>query len=411
MDNYKGIYANNNDSDNHRTYEAGAHFKYKDLVRELNYLLQTNPSYKSDNATTNIIYIKKTSSQRPHTKSQQHNYRNNNNIPPSNQSRNIQPLIQSLTQKLSEIVNSNQNKLFTTKNEDEIHNINAIPNNIYNQNNNPSNTNNNNNSNIINNIIVKPNINIALINKNDKQKSRNTNIASNSTSSNNNNFISANTFYYGQRNNNIGNTYSNDTNGTHLRNNSNSLFNKKYSSLQEKITQMKIKTKIELEKLNKNITNSLYINNKSNSNNSAVNIKNMHCGNSSYNNIKEHNLSGGINSGIANKSRGVIDIANVQALSRNNRVCQLGLGGLSVGVGSSNSNSNNNVSSNNRTYGGGFVMKKSLPRNISGNKVDLGSNYYYNSRNNMNIGLNINANSHSSVGGNGLYKGKTYFHS
>ena len=409
MDNYKGIYANNNDSDNHRTYEAGAHFKYKDLVRELNYLLQTNPSYKSDNATTNIIYIKKTSSQRPHTKSQQHNYRNNNNIPPSNQSRNIQPLIQSLTQKLSEIVNSNQNKLFTTKNEDEIHNINAIPNNIYNQNNNPSNTNNNNNSNIINNIIVKPNINIALINKNDKQKSRNTNIASNSTSSNNNNFISANTFYYGQRNNNIGNTYSNDTNGTHLRNNSNSLFNKKYSSLQEKITQMKIKTKIELEKLNKNITNSLYINNKSNSNNSAVNIKNMHCGNSSYNNIKEHNISGGINSGIANKSRGVIDIANVQALSRNNRVCQLGLGGLSVGVGSSNSN--NNVSSNNRTYGGGFVMKKSLPRNISGNKVDLGSNYYYNSRNNMNIGLNINANSHSSVGGNGLYKGKTYFHS
>ena len=387
MDNYKGIYANNNDSDNHRTYEAGAHFKYKDLVRELNYLLQTNPSYKSDNATTNIIYIKKTSSQRPHTKSQQHNYRNNNNIPPSNQSRNIQPLIQSLTQKLSEIVNSNQNKLFTTKNEDEIHNINAIPNNIYNQNNNPSNTNNNNNSNIINNIIVKPNINIALINKNDKQKSRNTNIASNSTSSNNNNFISANTFYYGQRNNNIGNTYSNDTNGTHLRNNSNSLFNKKYSSLQEKITQMKIKTKIELEKLNKNITNSLYINNKSNSNNSAVNIKNMHCGNSSYNNIKEHNISGGINSGIANKSRGVIDIANVQALSRNNRVCQLGLGGLSVGVGSSNSN--NNVSSNNRTYGGGFVMKKSLPRNISGNKVDLGSNYYYNSRNNMNIGLNI----------------------
>ena len=134
MDNYKGIYANNNDSDNHRTYEAGAHFKYKDLVRELNYLLQTNPSYKSDNATSNIIYIKKTSSQRPHTKSQQHNYRNNNNIPPSNQSRNIQPLIQSLTQKLSEIVNSNQNKLFTTKNEDEIHNINAVSNNNCNYN-------------------------------------------------------------------------------------------------------------------------------------------------------------------------------------------------------------------------------------------------------------------------------------
>jgi hypothetical protein len=172
---------------------------------------------------------------------------------------------------------------------------------------------------------------------------------------------------------------------------------------------MKIKTKTELEKLNKNITNSLYINNQSNSNNSAVNIKNMHCGNSSYNNIKEHNISGGFNSGIANKSRGVIDIANVQALSRNNRVCQLGLGGLSVGVGSSNSN--NNACSNNRTYGGGFVMKKSLPRNISGNKIDLGSNYYYNSRNNMNIGLNINTNNHSSVGGNGLYKGRTYFHS
>lgn len=409
MDNYKGIYANNNDSDNHRTYEAGAHFKYKDLVRELNYLLQTNPSYKSDSAGTNIIYIKKTSTQRPHTKSQQHNYRNNNssgNAQPSNQSRNIQPLIQSLTQKLSEIVNSNQNKLFTTKNEDEMHNINPIPSNNCNHNNNTTSASNNNNSNIINNIIVKPNINIALINRNDKQKSRNMNMPSSSTSGNN--FISANTFYYGQRNNNnssnIGNTYSSDTNGTHLRNNSNSLFNKKYSSLQEKITQMKIKTKIELEKLNKNITNSLYINNKSNSNNSAVNIKNMHCGNSSYNNIKEHNISAGINSGVANKSRGVIDIANVQALSRNNRVCQLGLGGLSVGVGAAGNNGN--ASCNNRTYGGGFVMKKSLPRNISGNKVDMASNYYYNSRNNVNIGLNIN-----SVSGNGLYKGRTYFHS
>lgn len=296
MDNYKGIYANNNDKQL-RYYEGGAHFRYSDLFKRLK-LLKSEMQTDIEETPTRFV--------EEHQK------------PP--QSRNIKPLIQSLTQKLSEIVNSSKErtKLNNTRNknisssvtnnlihqysQDKIKkDINAHPNylnstlsmnqlrnikylnahnitNLEKINDNDievdSKTDNlvdseNKGNSIINNIIIKPSINISFVKNNNVNPprygvSRNIKPSQSNTKHSNGtniNYFSKMTNYTMQDNNNNSNNInlSNTTNlnninnsgSTHQRNHSNSVLTKKYSNLQDKINQMKMKTKIEFEKLSK----------------------------------------------------------------------------------------------------------------------------------------------------------------
>ena len=101
MDEYKGIYFN--ETNELKFYEGGAHFRYRDLVNVLEEL-KAKDVFKQRNAKSMTAV---------------HN-RNNNEVVIANsnckmkyQSRNIHPLIQSLTQKLSEITNKQKH--------DEVH--------------------------------------------------------------------------------------------------------------------------------------------------------------------------------------------------------------------------------------------------------------------------------------------------
>ena len=87
---YKGMYFDNPTELNY--YEGGAHFRYKDLCNMLENLIKFIPRFRHGRSESNNV---------------QGNRGNivNINISGGNkkQSRNIKPLIQSLTQKLSEI--------------------------------------------------------------------------------------------------------------------------------------------------------------------------------------------------------------------------------------------------------------------------------------------------------------------
>ena len=115
MDEYKGIYFN--ETNELKFYEGGAHFRYIDLVNVLEDIKAKNV-FKQRNAKSMTVVRNK----------------NNNEGISSNckmkyQSRNIHPLIQSLTQKLSEITNKQK--------QEEIHiNKKAIGNNNNNNNHN-----------------------------------------------------------------------------------------------------------------------------------------------------------------------------------------------------------------------------------------------------------------------------------
>ena len=114
MDEYKGIYFN--ETNELKFYEGGAHFRYQDLVNVLEDIKAKNV-FKQRNAKSM-------------TAVHRHSNNNNNNTncngevvlgSSSNkmkcQSRNIHPLIQSLTQKLSEITNKQkQEDLLSNKN-------------------------------------------------------------------------------------------------------------------------------------------------------------------------------------------------------------------------------------------------------------------------------------------------------
>lgn len=316
MDNYKGIYANNNDRQL-RYYEGGAHFRYSDLFKRLKFL---KSSMQTDIEGTPTRFREEY--QKPA------------------QSRNIKPLIQSLTQKLSEIVNSSKErtKLNNTRNkiisssvtnnlthqysQDKIkRDINAHHNylnstlsmnqlrnikylnahsianleKINDTNNNieiESKTDNlieseNKGNNIINNIIIKPNINISFVKNNNKVNPSRYGVSRNIKPSHSNtknynataiNYFSKFGNYTMQDHNNSNNinlsntTNINNINGsglTHQRNHSNSVFTKKYSNLQDKIIQMKMKTKIELEKLSKDFEKLVSVSNSHNN----INIK------------------------------------------------------------------------------------------------------------------------------------------
>ena len=261
MDNYKGIYANNNDR-GPRYYEGGAHFSYSDLYKRLKQLKAETSTRAVSSGTVDL------------------------NIEKQSQSRNIKPLIQSLTQKLSEIVNSSkeQTRLNNTRNKNVIqshllsqdkikkssnssltlnqmnnikylnsHNINTI------QQGESSNIieSNSKGKNIINNIILKPSISISFVNNTNSMVNQNRyGLSRNSNTKHSNNSIS-NMNYFSKMNNYTMHVDSNNKNGSindsslYHRNNSNTVFTKKYTNLQEKIDQMKMKTKIELERLSK----------------------------------------------------------------------------------------------------------------------------------------------------------------
>ena len=120
---YKGIYCNNNDSDEPKYYEFGAHFKYKDLYKKLKHL-ELKQKEKEDSNNNDIIPNKKIEFQSENIgKSLQKSKikKKSNLIPggkPIPESRNVKPLIQSLSQKLTELIQNNKKnvKKFVTRN-------------------------------------------------------------------------------------------------------------------------------------------------------------------------------------------------------------------------------------------------------------------------------------------------------
>ena len=95
-----------------RYYEGGAHFKYKDLVIVLNHLIKTLPQYQHErsesskvhrNNVININLVNEASTINPNNKEQ------------VKQSRNIKPLMQSLTQKITDFT-KDKNDMIVIKN-------------------------------------------------------------------------------------------------------------------------------------------------------------------------------------------------------------------------------------------------------------------------------------------------------
>ena len=107
---YKGMYFDNQKEP--RYYEGGAHFKYKELVIVLNQLIKTLPQYQHErsesskvhrNNVLNINLVNEANAINPNNKEQ------------VKQSRNIKPLMQSLTQKITEFT-KDKNELSVIKN-------------------------------------------------------------------------------------------------------------------------------------------------------------------------------------------------------------------------------------------------------------------------------------------------------
>lgn len=114
---YRGLYDNKENNNEQRYFEFGAHFKYSDLVRELKVLQESQSIKKEKNSNSN--------NNNNNINSNNSNYNELYNqinkqlcqkmtdiISPNKliQSRNIKPLIQSLSHKLTDIVQSQNNK-------------------------------------------------------------------------------------------------------------------------------------------------------------------------------------------------------------------------------------------------------------------------------------------------------------
>ena len=99
VNNYKGVYFGN-DSKEQKFYEGGAHFKYKELYKVL------------ENIALNKSKERKGTSEEPKKKSKFKYFDNNLNENMSRNIKNIKPLIDSLTQKLSEITKNKSNRKY-----------------------------------------------------------------------------------------------------------------------------------------------------------------------------------------------------------------------------------------------------------------------------------------------------------
>lgn len=111
---YRGIYNRNENSNEQRYFEFGAHFRYNDLVRALKDLKESqNKKEKSPNLFNNNLNSNDSNYNELYNQINRQLCEKMTDIISPNkliQSRNIQPLIQSLSQKLTDIVQSQNNK-------------------------------------------------------------------------------------------------------------------------------------------------------------------------------------------------------------------------------------------------------------------------------------------------------------
>ena len=110
---FRGLHDDNEENMEQRYFEFGAHFRYKDLVETLKYL-QGSQLAKKEKDKENSINIKNNSNYNEvyNQINKQLCQKMTDIIPPNKfiQSRNIKPLIQSLSQKLTDIIQSQNNK-------------------------------------------------------------------------------------------------------------------------------------------------------------------------------------------------------------------------------------------------------------------------------------------------------------
>ena len=110
---FRGLHDDDKDNLEQKYFEFGAHFKYKDLVQALKYLQDSQIS-KKENDKEKIININNNSNYNEvyNEINKQLCQKMTDIIPPNKfiQSRNIKPLIQSLSQKLTDIIQSQNNK-------------------------------------------------------------------------------------------------------------------------------------------------------------------------------------------------------------------------------------------------------------------------------------------------------------
>ena len=162
---YRGLYDLREKSNDKRYFEFGAHFRYSDLVRELKALQESQSLKKEKNSNINNCILNSNNTNYNELFNhinQQLCQKMTDIISPNKliQSRNIKPLIQSLSQKLTDIVQSQNNKKSLKHNVTKNKCINSncstkqkIKNNIINISNNKNSG--NKNINISNNIKIK----------------------------------------------------------------------------------------------------------------------------------------------------------------------------------------------------------------------------------------------------------------
>ena len=151
---FRGLHDDNEENIEQRYFEFGAHFRYKDLVEALKYL-QGSQLSKKEKDKENSINIKNNSNYNEvyNQINKQLCQKMTDIIPPNKfiQSRNIKPLIQSLSQKLTDIIQSQNNKKpmrhYVTKKKQ-----------INSKNKNMNNNHNTNNNNLMNKNIAKTNL-------------------------------------------------------------------------------------------------------------------------------------------------------------------------------------------------------------------------------------------------------------
>ena len=109
---FRGLHEDN-EEDEQKYFEFGAHFKYKELVQSLKYL-QDSQNFKNEKEKENSININTNTNYNEvyNQINKQLCQKMTDIIPPNKfiQSRNIKPLIQSLSQKLTDIIQSQNNK-------------------------------------------------------------------------------------------------------------------------------------------------------------------------------------------------------------------------------------------------------------------------------------------------------------
>ena len=110
---FRGLHDENEDNIEQKYFEFGAHFRYKELVKALKYLQDSQLSKKEKDKDNSINIINNSNYNEVYNQINQQLCQKMTDIIPPNkfiQSRNIKPLIQSLSQKITDIIQSQNNK-------------------------------------------------------------------------------------------------------------------------------------------------------------------------------------------------------------------------------------------------------------------------------------------------------------